>query len=273
MLRWYWALMMQTWLFCWNTGAVSCSGGPEHPEPTPPMWTHHPLLGGPACGSWKSRLLGETTSHSRPGSGVAWSGLTLQYGGGMGGGSGVVKTCPVTPRVWKHRTHKSGLVVVGCGLSGVFMIWHHQTGWWSAVSCFVWFSSANCSCTNTRSGKTCQERLWLVNRGASALQVCTWACNYNGSLSITFSATRTWQTMYCTDPAAKRWGLPLKNEKVVGHSYKWRQGLMKSLVRSKWDVFPIAYPLQWLANRLGHVMETSRKDWESPRLRDTVAVR
>lgn len=63
-LLWYQILMMQPWVFCWNTGVVSYSRGPDHPEPTHWPWVHHPLLGGPVCGSWKSRLLGDTTSHS-----------------------------------------------------------------------------------------------------------------------------------------------------------------------------------------------------------------
>lgn len=46
--------------------------------------------------------------------------------------------------------------------SRVFMTsWHHQARWWSAVSCSVWFSSANRISNNTSSGKTCQWRIEL----------------------------------------------------------------------------------------------------------------
>lgn len=46
--------------------------------------------------------------------------------------------------------------------SRVFMTsWHHQARWWSAVSCSVWFSSANRISNNTSSRKTCQWRIEL----------------------------------------------------------------------------------------------------------------
>lgn len=172
LLLWYQILMMQPWVFCWNTGVVSYSRGPDHPEPTPWPWAHHPLLGGPVCGSWKSRLLGDTTSHSH--AAPVLRGLVQLYNKeeGVSCKHALSLLGSVSNADWHtHTNTASRLVRAGCGQSGVFMTWHHRTGWWSAVSCFVWFSSINCSSTNTRSGKTCQEGLWLVRRSAHELSI------------------------------------------------------------------------------------------------------
>lgn len=86
---------------------------------------------------------------------------------------GVLKTCPVTTQPLKNvtdlhtHTHQAltrvrRKVRLQLYSSRVFMTsWHHQARWWSAVSCSVWFSSANRISNNTSSGKTCQWRIEL----------------------------------------------------------------------------------------------------------------
>lgn len=112
-MLWYQVLMMQSWLFTGNTGAVSDSRGPD--QHLKRERTVHSLLGGPACRSWKSRLLGDTTSHSHPA--PVLRGLVQLYNTEAAGGVGGWGVS------WKHalsllgsennadwHTHKHGLV-------------------------------------------------------------------------------------------------------------------------------------------------------------------
>lgn len=155
---------------------------------------------------------------------VVWFNFTIRRRGGVS----VVQTCPVTPRLCKHthwlaHTHTNvapWLKKAGCGPSGVFMIWHHQSGWWSAVSCFVWFSSTNCSSTNASSGKTRQERLWLVRAGP---HMSCQSCFQHGNANLVTDKVLCWPANGVMESAFER-----KMKRPLIAFLNWSQGWWKA---------------------------------------------